>query len=108
MPMVGFLSVGGDYENLMVTEEFTASVEATCPALTDDDLEGLVQALDDLDTAPANLRNRLHRLDRELADWWSLTPPPPANPSLRIILRPERSAAGGFWRFGPVAWHYAR
>lgn len=100
--------MGDDYENLMVTDEFVASLDALDPAPSDDDLEGIAQALDDLDAEPANVRNRLHRLDRELAAWWSLSPPAPASQSLRILVRPERSAVGGFWRIGPVTWHYAR
>lgn len=100
--------MGGDYQYLMVTDEFVASIRALDPPLTDDDLGGIVQALDDLNANPTNLRHRLHRLDRELGDWWSLTPPSPANRSIRILVRPERSSNGGFWRVGPVTWHYLR
>lgn len=97
-----------EYTNLMVTHEFTTSIEALDPAPTDDDITGILDALDQLDNEPTNLRNRLHRLDRELSDWWSLTPPPPANASLRILIRPERTGTGGIWRIGPVTWHYTR
>lgn len=97
-----------EYTNLMVTEEFVTSLETLHPPASDDDIDGVLAALDELDAEPTNLRNRLHRLDRELKDWWSLTPPAPANPALRILVRPERTATGGIWRIGPVTWHYAR
>jgi hypothetical protein len=97
-----------DYENLMVTLEFAASLQDLDPRPTDEDVTGILTALDGLDAEPTNLRNRLHRLDRELRDWWSLTPPAPANPALRVLVRPEQSAAGGIWRIAPVTWHYTR
>jgi hypothetical protein len=100
--------VGDDYSNLMVTDEFVASLQGLDPAPSEDDVEGILAALDELDSEPTNLRNRLHRLDRELKEWWSLTPPEPADPSLRILVRPERTARGGIWRIGPVTWHYTR
>ncbi len=100
--------VGDDYANLMVSGEFVSSLQALDPAPSDDDIDAILSALDELDREPTNLRNRLHRLDRELADWWSLTPPHPGNASLRILVRPERTASGGIWRIGPVTWHYTR
>lgn len=97
-----------DYENLMVTDEFAASLQNLDPAPTDEDIISILTALDELDAEPTNLRNRLHRLDRELKSWWSLTPPEPANPGLRVLVRPEQTATGGIWRVGPATWHYDR
>jgi len=65
-------------------------------------------ALDRLDGNPTGASNRLHRLDRELDGWWSLTPPSPASPALRILVRPEKTGLGGVWRLGPATWHYLR
>ena len=100
--------MGEDYQNLMVTGEFVASIQSLDPPATPEDLAGILQALDDLDAEPGNTRNRLHILDRELADWWSLTPPPPASQALRILVAPQRDRRGGFWRVGPATWHYWR
>ena len=97
-----------DYQNLMITGEFVTSIQSLNPPASPDDLAGILQALDDLDSEPANTRNRLHILDRELTGWWSLTPPAPADQLLRILVTPQRGPQGGFWRIGPVTWHYQR
>lgn len=95
-----------EYENLLVTDEFEASLQTIAPALTDDELDGILDVLDELDAAPAKVQNRLHLLDRELAGWWSLTPATPPRTLLRILLRPENLESGGVWRLGPVTRHY--
>ena len=100
--------MGDEYQNLILTEEFAASLRSADPALSEDDITGVLTALDDLDADPTNLRNRLHRLDRELRDWWSVTPPAPAGTALRVLVKPERVGERGIWRVGPVTWHYAR
>ena len=97
-----------DYESLLVTEEFWASITTLEPKLTRDDVEGILAGLDYLDAHPTDLRQRLHVLDRELSGWWSLTPPEPAHDVLRVLVRPEQAAHGGIWRIGPVTWHYRR
>ncbi|HXC76770.1 MAG TPA: hypothetical protein VNU19_06950 [Candidatus Acidoferrum sp.] len=97
-----------DYDNLMLTEEFAMSLNSTDPPLSEEDVTGVLAALDDLNAEPTNLRNRLHQLDRDLKNWWSLTPPEPADRALRILVKPERVGDRGIWRVGPVTWHYAR
>ena len=97
-----------DYQHLMFTDEYWRSIETIDPALTDNDVAGVVAALDYLDSHPTDLAQRLHRLDRELTGWWSLTPPTPADQKLRVLLRPEQTARGGHWRLGPITWHYHR
>ena len=94
-----------DYQNLMVTDEFVATIGSLDPPATPEDIAGILQALDELDAEPASTRNRLHLLDRELTGWWSLTPPFPADQSLRVLVVPERGHHGGFWRIGPVTRH---
>ena len=100
--------MAADYQHLMFTEEYWHSLEDIVPALQDDDVTGVMAALDYLDEHPTDLTNRLHQLDRELSDWWSLTPALPANQSLRILVRPEATGRGGIWRLGTVTWHYRR
>lgn len=95
-----------EYENLLVTDEFEASLQTIDPALTDDELDGVLDAIDDLDAEPAKMQNRLHVLDRELTGWWSLTPATPPDTLLRILLRPERRGGRGLWKLGPVTRHY--
>jgi hypothetical protein len=97
-----------DYRVLVFTDDYWASLAGLHPALTADDAEGIANAFDELDENPTALHNRLHRLDRELAGWWSLTPAPPGDQRLRILVRPERIPTGGIWRIGPVTWHYRR
>ena len=100
-----------EYENLAVTDEFAESLTRLVPPVTNDDLDGILDSLDELDAHPAKIPGslRLHRLDRELADWWSITPLPPADPGLRVLIQPTKTATGrGLWKIGPVTWHYAR
>ena len=95
-----------DYENIVLTEEFWRSVASLVPPLSDDDVTGIADAIDYLDEHPTDLANRLHLLDRDLTGRWSLTPLPPADPCLRVLLHPESSRSGGYWRVEAVTWHY--
>jgi hypothetical protein len=98
-----------DYQNLVITDEFIASLAALDPPLSSEEREGVLEALDQLETRPTDLRNRLHVLDRELTGWWSLTPPSPAGTAVRVLVEPVRTAAGAaYWRVGPATWHYRR
>ncbi len=100
--------MGEAFQHLMLTEQFVSSLSSIEPPLSEDDIDGVLSALEDLDAQPTSLRNRLHRLDRELAAWWSRTSPPPADLALRILVKPERVGDIGIWRVGPVTRHYAR
>ena len=98
------------YRNLILTEEFGQSLLSPEPPMTDEELDGVVDALDDLDANPAAITrsNRLHLLDRELDGWWSLTPENPPESLLRILMRPEQVNGQGAWRIGPVTRPYRR
>lgn len=98
----------GDYENLVRTDEFLISLRNLDPPLAAAELDGLLDALDDLDAAPGAAQNRLHPLDRELVGWWSLTPATPPGTLLRILLWPELRGGRGVWKLGPVTRHYQR
>jgi hypothetical protein len=94
--------------HLLVTSEFALSLKQLDPPLEDRDREGILAALDELDAEPGRVRNRLHALDRELAGWWSLTPPAPPGTLIRILVEPVRNPNSPLWRIGPVTRHYRR
>jgi hypothetical protein len=104
---------GDTYEHLLVTEDFDLSLLATTPGggyvLSEEEVEGVFDALDILDAAPSSLpgRVRLHPLQRERSPWWSITPPAPAGTAIRILVLPQTRDERGVWVIGPVTRHYS-
>jgi hypothetical protein len=100
-----------EYDHLIAIDDFDLSLlqpgDNDGYEFTDDELDGVDEALGILDQAPADVPGQLplHPLQRHNRPWWSITPPRPTGTNVRILVRPE-PRGGGVWIVGAVTRHY--
>jgi hypothetical protein len=101
-----------EYQRLLVTPDFERSLSAATAdgslEFSDEEFDGIMEALDVLDAAPADAPGqiRLHAMQVELRPWWSITPPRPPGTGIRVMVRSEQRDGAGVWIVGAVTRHY--
>ena len=101
-----------EYQHLLVTPDFERSLSAETAdgslEFSDEEFDGIMEALDILDAAPVDAPGqlRLHAMKVELRPWWSITPPKPPGTGIRVMVRPEQRNGVGVWIIGHVTRHY--